>query len=330
MGKKPAKAKKILGDDGQGMKMLACMLRAAGNTREKYRTAGIDASVFIDTMKCFSRFVREHKNSFGVWGFDRDFWTGRRGVRTAFRRHLPGGKEMLLNIEAVIAELDLHKGSIVSVVGSGGKTTLIETLAEALCTQYRVCVAASTHMRVPPADVHRHLILKDQSGLSNPCSLPGIYYAADALVPGGKLSGFSPEMVQWAQTHTDIILIEADGSRSLPLKGWAEYEPVVIRETQMTIGVMPLFLLGQPVGPHNVHRFELFSQLTGAKDGDMLTCGHIVAAITGSRGLFAKAIGKKAMFFSQVNTPELKEAAALIAAKLRPDIDPVIIGSLRP
>ena len=36
------------------------------------------------------------------------------------------------------------------------------------------------------------------------------------------------------------------------------------------------------------------------------------------------------MFFSQVNTPELKEAAALIAAKLRPDIDPVIIGSLRP
>ena len=152
-----------------------------------------------------------------------------------------------------------------SVVGSGGKTTLIETLAEALCTQYRVCVAASNAYacspgrRAPPSD------LKDQSGLSNPCSLPGIYYAADALVPGGKLSGFSPEMVQWAQTHTDIILIEADGSRSLPLKGWAEYEPVVIRETQMTIGVMPLFLLGQPVGPHNVHRFELFRSLPEQK-----------------------------------------------------------------
>lgn len=71
--------------DERGMKMLWCMLRAAGLSWEEYKKRGISQDIFIDTMKCFSRFVEEYKNSFGVYGFDRDFWTGRQLSLLLFR-----------------------------------------------------------------------------------------------------------------------------------------------------------------------------------------------------------------------------------------------------
>ena len=66
-----------LGDDPLGMKILACYLRGALVTFENYKKAGIDEGVFVDTMKCFTRFInedieREDKPSFG-----RAFWSYR-------------------------------------------------------------------------------------------------------------------------------------------------------------------------------------------------------------------------------------------------------------
>ena len=41
--------------------------------------------VWLDTMKCFSRFVGEHRNSYGWEGFDRGFWTVRQVRASLFR-----------------------------------------------------------------------------------------------------------------------------------------------------------------------------------------------------------------------------------------------------
>ena len=74
-----------LGDDPDGVKILAAMSVAAAHTRQMYRDRDIPPSVFIDTMRCFSRFVREYAESFGRYGFDRWFWTGRQLSCTLFR-----------------------------------------------------------------------------------------------------------------------------------------------------------------------------------------------------------------------------------------------------
>lgn len=74
-----------LGNDPEGVKMLATMLFAAERTRQMYRDRNMPPRVFTDTMRCFSRFVREHKESFGVYGFDRWQWTGRQLSRRLFR-----------------------------------------------------------------------------------------------------------------------------------------------------------------------------------------------------------------------------------------------------
>lgn len=74
-----------LNPDENGFKMLLCMLRACAYSYEKYQKQGITEKIFLDTMKCFKRFIHEHKESYGKFGFDRDFWVGRQLSLQLFR-----------------------------------------------------------------------------------------------------------------------------------------------------------------------------------------------------------------------------------------------------
>ena len=77
--------KEMLPQDEKGFKILFCMLVAADATYEEYKKFGISEKIFIDTMKCFTRFVNEHMASYGEYGFDRDFWTWRQLSLRLFR-----------------------------------------------------------------------------------------------------------------------------------------------------------------------------------------------------------------------------------------------------
>lgn len=77
--------KELLKADKDGFAMLRIMLKSAEISRRKYRERGISEEIFLDTMGCFSRFVREYKECFGHYGFDRGFWTGRQLSLSLFR-----------------------------------------------------------------------------------------------------------------------------------------------------------------------------------------------------------------------------------------------------
>lgn len=66
-----------VGADPDGMKTLCCMLRCALEAKSEYAQLGIREKIYTDTMAAFSRFVREHRESYGRYGFDRAFWTPR-------------------------------------------------------------------------------------------------------------------------------------------------------------------------------------------------------------------------------------------------------------
>lgn len=68
-----------------GLKALAVYLMAVRHTHTVYKSKGISDTVFYDTMKAFTRFVNEHKASFGAYGFDRDFWIYRHHSAAIFR-----------------------------------------------------------------------------------------------------------------------------------------------------------------------------------------------------------------------------------------------------
>lgn len=77
--------KGYLGDDPNGFRMLCCMLRCALTAWNRYEEMGISREIYIDTMACFTRFVKEHLESYGCYGFDRGFWTVRQISCKLFR-----------------------------------------------------------------------------------------------------------------------------------------------------------------------------------------------------------------------------------------------------
>ncbi len=77
--------RKILGEDQEGLKCLAFMLHVAMRSYQEYLRRGISDKIFIATMGCFSRFVKEHQDSYGSYGFDREWWTVRELTLREFR-----------------------------------------------------------------------------------------------------------------------------------------------------------------------------------------------------------------------------------------------------
>lgn len=77
--------KQSLGEDPQGFKRLCSMLRCAMKARETYDQLGISEQIYTDSMAAFSRFVREHMESYGCYGFDRGTWTTRQVSSKLFR-----------------------------------------------------------------------------------------------------------------------------------------------------------------------------------------------------------------------------------------------------
>lgn len=68
-----------------GLDMLLLQTMAAFSMRAKEPWRKISREIYLATMKCFSRFVREYRVSYGVYGFDRGFWTPRQICGKLFR-----------------------------------------------------------------------------------------------------------------------------------------------------------------------------------------------------------------------------------------------------
>jgi len=78
--------KELFGDsDPKGLKMLLSQLYAALHTRVAYAQKGIGEGVYIDTIKCFTRFANEYLASFGHYGFDLGWWGYRQLSMRLFR-----------------------------------------------------------------------------------------------------------------------------------------------------------------------------------------------------------------------------------------------------
>lgn len=77
--------KTYIQDDSDQMKMLYCQLECARRIYAEYQEKQIPDIIFIDTMKCFSRFIEECGKINGRLFFDRGWWTYRQISMNIFR-----------------------------------------------------------------------------------------------------------------------------------------------------------------------------------------------------------------------------------------------------
>ncbi len=147
---------------------------------------------------------------------------------------------------------------VTAFIGSGGKTSLIARLCRQLPGTVIVCT--STH--IYPA-VGLPLITEPITELPARCICVG------TVAENGKLTA-PKQSFEELSALADYVLVEADGSKRLPLKAHLPYEPVIPACAGQVIGVVGLSGLGHPIR-EAAHRPEIYAKLCGAELTDLVT-----------------------------------------------------------
>lgn len=129
----------------------------------------------------------------------------------------------------------------ICLVGGGGKTTVMYELAAAWAACGRkVLVLTSTHILCPA----------DGSFAADATAVHNLWQQRRYAVIGtpelstGKLTAPPQDLYEALKLQADVILCEADGSRHHPCKVPAEYEPVLLPDSDIVLAVAGMDALG--------------------------------------------------------------------------------------
>lgn len=217
----------------------------------------------------------------------------------------------------LISALNLPcKGPILAaLVGAGGKTTTMLTLAQ----QYkalglRVLVTTTTRIYVPDPSQRDRLLLGSQP-LAAPPGQPGtVTVAGEAVESNGKLVALESAVVDelYRIGSYDVILVEADGSKGKPLKAPSAYEPVIPCRATHVIGIIGMDAYGCAADEVHIHRLEAFLKLTEAEAGQPIDNGMLLRLIGSTEGLFKNTPpgAQRLLLLNKCRTAEAAQAAA--------------------
>ena len=195
--------------------------------------------------------------------------------------------------------LDVRPG-VTALAGGGGKTAMMYTLARELAARGTVVCTTTTH--ILPPDHLPVLERADREALERRRCVCAGRPAAE-----GKLAA-PVQSIEELAALADCVLVEADGSRGLPVKAHLSHEPAIPEAAALTV-----VLTGA------VHRWERFCQLTGAAPEAPVTAEHLAALLA------AEGFGDL-IFVNQAETPERLSEAERLAALLD---RPVFAGTLK-
>ena len=212
---------------------------------------------------------------------------------------------------------------VISVVGAGGKTSLMFLLAHEFQKRGRKVISTTTTRILRPAPhqtgglflyEHEHF----KHGLYDCLNQHGHATVAQKLIPPAnkKLQGITCELVETIVNNspTEKMIIEADGARNLSCKAPGDNEPVVPAITDVFISMIGLDIIGKPLTDEHVFRAELVSKRTSLPMVDAVTPLTVAQLATHPSGLL-KGCPKKArsyIFLNKTDIPGSRENVARI------------------
>src|SRR5574341_1413340 len=183
--------------------------------------------------------------------------------------------------------LDIQRGDVVAFVGAGGKTTAMFRLADELVAEgWRVVTTTTTRiaqeelnrapqrigvghsMKLPPSlseqiEQHRHVFVFAR-------------LEQDSKVRGVSQAWFDENLT--AASGIDALLVEADGSRRLPMKAPLPHEPVIPASATVVVPVVGMDALGQPLAEETVYGADAIEKVIGYPAGQPVT-PRLIAAV---------------------------------------------------
>jgi molybdenum cofactor cytidylyltransferase len=240
--------------------------------------------------------------------------------------------------------LDLREGGVISIVGAGGKTTLLFALArEIAAAGESVLTTTTTKILVPSEEQSPWVIISAHTEeiLEKVRLIPERrrhVTAGRALIPpGNKLEGFASDDIAELERGGLFrwVLVEADGAKHRPLKVPAAHEPVIPSCSRAVIAVIGLDAVGQPLTEEWVFRSRRFADITGLKPGERITEHSIAAVLSHEEGILKGCPpgASRLVFFNKADDPDRRRAGRRIAELLKDEEgtgqDRIIIASLR-
>jgi probable selenium-dependent hydroxylase accessory protein YqeC len=260
------------------------------------------------------------------------------GLWVILRKSAGTGKEQPGLAEA----LTLRDREVISLVGAGGKTSLMFALARELQDKGRTVITTTTTKISEPlaeetpcvvieADEAQAIaLIKDGLARDGHCTF------AARRFPGGKIGGADPAFIErLAQGQTaDYIIVEADGARRLPIKAPGGDEPVIPAATTLLVPIVGIDALDRPLNNETAFRPERIAELIGARLGEPITAHSIARLMVHPQGLCKGALpGVRIIpFINKVETTDRLRGARQVAHEVlqhgRKGIERVVLSRL--
>lgn len=233
---------------------------------------------------------------------------------------------------------DIKRGDVVAFIGAGGKTSTLLSLGYELQEEgWRVLATTTTRIGSDQLDLFP-ASLRFQSGssaISQALADAGMVFVYDSI-RADKVYGPS---IEWTRqildsVDSDVLLVEADGARGLPLKAMDAHEPVIPADTSLVISLASLGVLDRPLNAANVYNVEAIVEKYGFPLG-MPVRAPWVAQVMRDDDLGLRGIPVSARVIAYLNqTAERgygRSRARMIARSMlkSPRFSSVAIGSVR-
>lgn len=209
-------------------------------------------------------------------------------------------------------ELGQQEKMIISLTGAGGKTTTMYRLAKEFSDAgKKVIITTTTHILIP--ENHQVIIADNAEVVRN------THWEADIVVTGmmseaGKLKSMPVSEVSKLSGIADVLLIEADGAKTLPLKVPAGHEPVIIPETQFVIGCCGIDCIGRRWS-EACFRIGQAENIYGINHDDYITPEDVAVILADKRG--TKKCVEGAQYRILINKADNEEAEKKAAEVLK-------------
>jgi probable selenium-dependent hydroxylase accessory protein YqeC len=188
--------------------------------------------------------------------------------------------------------IDLPNSPLIAIIGAGGKTTTMYSLASELAQRgKRVITTTTTQIFYPQqGETDTLIVAADTSILLKKIDAAWKQHKHITVtglpIREDKLGGLQPEQPYelLIKSGADAVIVEADGARHKMIKAPAEHEPVIPTQTNVALLLLSAGAINQPLSAEIAHRPEHIAMVTGISKGDILSPAVIAKLITSEQG----------------------------------------------
>lgn len=227
---------------------------------------------------------------------------------------------------------------IVTLIGGGGKTTLLWQLQRlCLAANWPAVASCTTKLSENPAPWPAYCRIDGPAALT----AAAVRSEANAVVsaepaPRGKVCGVPPEWIDAAAAALPqaLFLVEGDGSAGRPLKGHLQGEPVIPTRCGLVIVVIGLDCIGRKLDERIAHRPQRVAELASVQAGTTIDAALVCRLLKNPNGWLraCPAQSDVAVYLNKTDLPGAREQAGELAQLLKREwgarLRGVVSGSL--